>query len=234
MKRFTDTEIWKKPWFRKLPPSEKTALSFIKDMCDSVGVWTPDFEMAEFFVGESVDWERLKENSNGNIKILDNGKWWLVDFCTFQYGELDEESNSKPIISYIRQLKKHGLWEEYQRVCKGYDKGIHTLQEKEKEKEKEKEEEKDKPKKQKADGVHAGTGVPINKKRYETLCNDYGKEIADDQIQQAVDYSMRKKGDTTYYKEYASAAATFAKKAGIEKQGNQYKMVSSIFDEELP
>ena len=73
-KRFTDKEIWTKPWYRKLSPTEKCAFNYIKDNCDNVGVWTPDFELANFCVGEKVDWEALLNKCNDNFEVLDNGK----------------------------------------------------------------------------------------------------------------------------------------------------------------
>ena len=137
-KRFTDTGIWvDKPWFAELTPPEKCAWFFIKDRCDSTGVWTPHYKMGDIMIGEKIDWEKLLEKLNNNIEILPNGKWWLVDFCSYQYGTLTP--TCKPHKAYIEILKKHGL---YDRVCKG----IYTLQEKEKDKELEKELEKEKDK----------------------------------------------------------------------------------------
>ena len=71
----------------------------------------------------------LKEFEKQIYLFKNNRKWWIVDFCNFQYGDLHEDSTSKPIQSYISLLKKHGLWKEYL-------KGIDTLKEKEKEKDK--------------------------------------------------------------------------------------------------
>lgn len=108
-KRFYDTELWKKPWFRKLSPCEKAAWSYINANCDTVGVWVPDYEAAEFYIGDSLDWESFIDKCNDNITVLDNNKWWLCEFCSFQYGELSEES--RPHQSYIKLLKQHGLYE---------------------------------------------------------------------------------------------------------------------------
>ena len=137
MKRFTDTDLWQKPWFMQLTPLEKMAWYFVKDHCDSVGVWTPNYPLAEFMIGSQLDWEKFRDKCNGNIEVLDNGKWWLMDFCFFQYGVLT--SSCKPHTKYISELKKHGLFE---RVSKGYTKGINTQQEKEEEEEQEKEQDK--------------------------------------------------------------------------------------------
>ena len=118
-KRLTDTEIWDKPWFRQLSPTDKCAIMFIKDKCDNVGVWIPDKELAEIYIGGQVGWEDLPDRVNGNIVILDNGKWWLPDFVEFQWGELSEETENNARLSYVRLLKKHGLWTEYLNRLRG-------------------------------------------------------------------------------------------------------------------
>lgn len=132
MNRFVDTNIWKKPWYRKLTPAEKCAWKYITDNCDNVGVWDADFELATFCIGESIDWFAFAEKTNGNIEILENGKWWLVDFCSFQHPDLNEQSDSKPIKSYVALLKKHNLWKAYLKgintLGKGYAEGINTFQ----------------------------------------------------------------------------------------------------------
>lgn len=73
-KRFYDTTIWRKPWFRQLAPAQKAAWFYILCECDNVGVWISDTEAAEFYIGEKVDWTALRENCNGNIEVLPNGK----------------------------------------------------------------------------------------------------------------------------------------------------------------
>lgn len=142
MKRFTDTDLWKKTWFFDLTPAEKLAWFFIKDQCDNVGVWDPNIRLAETIIGTQLDWEKFMAKTHDNLILLDNGKWFIPDFCGFQYGELNE--NCRPHQSYLLLLRKHGLI-----GFKGYPKGIHTLKDKDKEKDKEKEQEKDKDKEQK-------------------------------------------------------------------------------------
>ena len=83
-------------------------------------------EVANSF-GEKLHWFNAK-------------KIWIVDFCNFQYGPLNEENlGNKPHQSYIALLKKHRLWIDY-------TKGMPTLSNRVKEKEKEKDKEKDKEK----------------------------------------------------------------------------------------
>ena len=181
MKRFLDTELFdRKQWFRKLPPTEKAAYIFLLTQCDAVGVWIPDKELAEFIIGSKVDWELLLKESNKNIEILNNGKWWFVDFCDFQYGELTPDC--PPHRKYIYLLKKHGL---LQRVSEGYQKGnervVDTLQEKEEEKEEEKEKEKEK------EETYA-PGVKMKPSAYADMCRRFGKKVIDNYIERISDY----------------------------------------------
>ena len=137
MKRFTDTEIWKKQWFQDLTPEYKMAWFYLKDNCDNVGVWSVNLKLADFQIGKEIDWNIFLSKCNSNIRVLSDTKWWLMDFCNYQYGELSEESKSPPIVSYIKLLNKHRLW-------KGYTKGIYTHKDKDKDKDKDLEKDKDK------------------------------------------------------------------------------------------
>jgi hypothetical protein len=209
-KRFHDTEKWDKPWYRRLLPAEKCAFDFITSKCDNVGVWIPDFESAEFYIGQSIDWDSFKDKVNGNICVMDNGKWWLVDFCRFQYPELEESTNSKPLLSYIALLKKHTLWIPY---CNG----IHTVQDKDKDKEKDKDKDKDKeskPIKEKpklqAYGIYEN--VLLSDSEYLKLA---------DQIPQLNDLIEKMstwcKANGKTFKDYAAALRNWAKREPVDK-----------------
>jgi hypothetical protein len=71
-------------------------------------------------------------------------KWWLRDFCEFQYGSFSEDTNNKAHQSYIKLLKKHGLWSEKEGACMPPIGGMDTPKDKEKDKDKDKDKEKDK------------------------------------------------------------------------------------------
>ena len=87
-KRFTDSDKWKKIWFRSLPDKSKLFWIYILDSCTVAGVWEVDFEMAKFFLGE-FDIETIKINLKKQYKEINNGKSWLInDFISFQYGKL--------------------------------------------------------------------------------------------------------------------------------------------------
>jgi hypothetical protein len=117
LKRFTETEKWRDTWFRKLKPVYKLAFIYVVDTCDAAGVWDPDFEFANFAIGEQVEWSNLPNQEFGDrIKILPNGKWYLTRFVDFQYGKLTAEC--RPHARVLQLLQTHGI---------GYAKGIQRV-----------------------------------------------------------------------------------------------------------
>ena len=126
-KRFTDTEKWTDPWFRRLPPKFKSLWEYLRDNCDQAGFWKVDVDYAIFHIGESfTPQEALSALNEGKNRILSHGlHWQIVEFIPFQFGRLSEDCKPhRPIL---------GLIEKYQN--KGYGKGINTLKEMEKDKE---------------------------------------------------------------------------------------------------
>jgi hypothetical protein len=104
-KRFVETELWKKEWFRKLPPRLKSFWFYLIMNCDCSGVWEPDFEQASFSIGEKVVKKDL-ESFGDRIEQIENGKWWLNTFISFQNGELSERCPAhKPIIKAVLKHK---------------------------------------------------------------------------------------------------------------------------------
>jgi hypothetical protein len=112
-KRTVDTGMWEKPWFRSMPVVQKAAWMYVLLKCDFVGVWDADTEMADFVIGSKVDWEALRNECNDNIEVLENGKWWVVDYCSFNYGNIDELSKSSLQRAVHSRLVNKGLWEKY-------------------------------------------------------------------------------------------------------------------------
>lgn len=113
MKRFTDTSLWEREWFMTLSPCEKLAWFYVKDHCDNVGVWVPNFILADFCIGAKIEWGSLPSKTNGNIVVLENGKWFLVDYIKFQHPDLFGGSQSNACLSYIKLLKDHNLIDRF-------------------------------------------------------------------------------------------------------------------------
>lgn len=120
-KRFTATEKWSDPWFRGLSPLHKLGYLYLLDNCDVAGVVDLDIVLANFQVGDTLDWEHLIEAAAGRIIRLDCGKLWLTKFIGFQYGVLTEANCMFAPIHKI--LEKYSLSEG---ALKGPPRGIHA------------------------------------------------------------------------------------------------------------
>ncbi len=129
-KRFADTEIWKDPWYRKMPLEGKIFWKYLVDNCDPAGFWKKDFEMATFSCGFEVKDQTLDLLNNGKIRVIDYGEHIEIsDFVHFQYGELSHDCNPhKPTLSLLSKYQSKGY-------LKGYFKGSDTLMDKDMDKE---------------------------------------------------------------------------------------------------
>lgn len=198
-KRFTDRDKWiSNKWFRKLEPRFKLFWIYICDMCDAVGVWDEDIELAEICIGEEYERDELLEIFAGRIQVLSEHKWWIIGFCDFQYPKgLDENSKSPPIMNAISLLKKYELFQEYIYSSATVNKVFSSP----KEKEKDKEEEKDKKHR-----YGLNKHVLLTDTNYSELCDRYGKSVADEYIQKVDDY-CENHGKT--YSNYTNAVHTY-------------------------
>jgi hypothetical protein len=141
-KRFRETELWRKKWYRALGSQGRDLWDYLHDNCDSAGFFDIDCERLSFELGFTVTIERILEVLRGKYIQLNGGeKLFLPAFVTFQYGTLSEQS--KPHASYIRRIKSQGVWDKYQADLKNLSdiedskgientpKGMDTLKEKE-------------------------------------------------------------------------------------------------------
>jgi hypothetical protein len=136
MKRFTETQKWDDPWFRRLSPEMKLLWQWLCDRCDNAGVIEPDIELASFQIGYQYPMDTLLK-FDGRLVQISGGKWFIPKFIEFQYGQLSKDCKAhNPVFV---SLQKHSINFD----LKGYPKGIHTLQEKETDQDKEKDQEKE-------------------------------------------------------------------------------------------
>lgn len=123
-KRFTDTEKWNDPWYRKLPVIYKKFFDYLCDRCDNAGMWKVDMELAEFHLGTQLNKDEAVVLFDGRIRPMDEKYWYIPGFVSFQFGELSEDS--RPHKSIIELIKKY-------RVSKGYKLRVQdTLKDKDK------------------------------------------------------------------------------------------------------
>jgi hypothetical protein len=140
-KRFTDTEKWNDPWFRRLHPDTKLVWDFITCRCDAAGVWEPDREDAEFRIGKKIDWPLVMNQlldkdtdpvlfdgeskpNKPRISLLPGGRWQILGFISFQYGNLSHDC--KPHLKVYELIKKHDLLIEAREDNGGRDKPSST------------------------------------------------------------------------------------------------------------
>lgn len=88
MKRLSDTDKWKTPFFKGLPSAYKLLWIYIKDDCDYCGFWHPDFDVAKLRVGVDVEESRAKLLFSSEIQIIPDGRWFIRSFIRDQYNEL--------------------------------------------------------------------------------------------------------------------------------------------------
>lgn len=117
-KRMTDTDKWKKRFVRDLSPQHKLLWFYILDDCNHAGIWEVDLEVASIRVGFELSHDNLPSSFGEKVISFDNGdKWFIPDFISFQYGELNPNSNVHK--SVIQLLERYNL--------EGYVKGLQTL-----------------------------------------------------------------------------------------------------------
>jgi len=82
--RFTDSEKWNDPWFRRLPSESKLLFLYLCDQCDVAGFWEIDTELAAIYT--KLDEETVKQALGAlGEKIATNGRHiWLRNFIRRQ------------------------------------------------------------------------------------------------------------------------------------------------------
>lgn len=118
-KRFCDTEIWKSQrWFRKLPPLDKLAFCYIKDLCDYAGLWKIDcsdliedlgldnFDINRFVSSINTEYDKMTgiKSVKERLKIINNNTLWITGFVQFQY------EGKEKFISHNVNAVRGALW----------------------------------------------------------------------------------------------------------------------------
>lgn len=115
-KRFTDTEKYRKTFFRGLPGAYKLFWDFLCLECNHAGIWYVDFQIAQIYLGDDmrVDPEtalRLFNQDKKRVQVLAEGrKWFIRTFIEFQYKVSPEQLNpaNKVHASILTALLKEG------------------------------------------------------------------------------------------------------------------------------
>ncbi len=140
MKRFTETEKWNDPWFRKLAPNFKLLWDYLYTRCDNSGVWVIDWESAAFHIGIVFNQEEAQAVFSGRVQDIGRGRWWIPKFIAFQFGDEFNPEKSRVHKSIENLLRRHGLYT----LWIAYREGLDRAQDKDKDKDQAQDKDKDK------------------------------------------------------------------------------------------
>jgi hypothetical protein len=109
MKIFTDTEKWDDQWFRALPPVVKLVYLYICDRSDHAGVWEYDEELLALHTKiKTIDKDTWLKHLKPKVIVLPNGKWWIVNYISFQNPRGISKSN-KMCVPIYRSIEKNKI-----------------------------------------------------------------------------------------------------------------------------
>lgn len=87
LKRLTETNKWRDPWYRKLSSPAKQLWEYLRDNCDSIGLIELDLALASADCGQLIEEKNVSELGN-RVQWLGSNRYFLPKFIHFQYGEL--------------------------------------------------------------------------------------------------------------------------------------------------
>jgi hypothetical protein len=111
VKRFHGTDVWEQDWFLAMEWQYRMFWLALKDHCNHAGVWKPNKKNLEFKIGAPLDLsqaEKLFNVGKKRVRILKNGRWFLEDFITFQYGKYLNPKN-RVHFSILNELLANGI-----------------------------------------------------------------------------------------------------------------------------
>ena len=137
--RMTDSNKWRDPWYRNLPPEVKLLWNYMLDECDRCGVWEIDMDLFNMLSKCSLSWNIAYNYLEARITVFDfQKKLWVKKFIEFQsQGNLSIKCI--PHKSMIKCLESHGngLFEQFKELFPtlwlGYTNPNNTLIEREEE-----------------------------------------------------------------------------------------------------
>ena len=110
-KRFTNSDKWRRPDFRKLEPELKLLYLYIFENCEHTGTWEEDIDMANFQTGLNLNRDQVRQALDGLLIITSHRgrvRYFLPDFIEDQYGETFNHHN-KVHASVVDKLERFGI-----------------------------------------------------------------------------------------------------------------------------
>lgn len=115
-KRFTDTDLFDKAFFRRLPVPYKLFWFYLYHNCDYAGLYSPDLDKINFHFNHEIHIDlnqalKLFNAEETRIIPVDGGKkWFIAGFIEFQYVKLSRAARNHSFV--IKRLEKYGLLDE--------------------------------------------------------------------------------------------------------------------------
>jgi hypothetical protein len=106
-KRLTDTEKWNDDWYISLSNDYRIIWQWLLDNCNHAGICKRSIKLVNLMCNTTIQESELIENMDGRV-IAINNLWFIPKFLKFQYPTL--QSNKPVIISVIKELEKHNLF----------------------------------------------------------------------------------------------------------------------------
>ncbi len=117
MKRFTETEKWRDPWFQALSPIEKCLFMYLTDNCNNAGFYEENPRCACFFLGiREEEYEGALKGLSRGIKGA-SGWLWVRRFLRHQKHEPLNTANPahRQIVCLVsEQVERFGKLPEFQ------------------------------------------------------------------------------------------------------------------------
>ena len=125
-KRDTDTRLWEEDWFLSISGADQLWWFWIKDHCDHAGIYRPNVRLYKAVTGFEItsDFLSVVNSDKERIRILPNGKWWIVGFCLFHYPNLNTKNRFHK--SVIDTLLKNGI-DPTDSGCKIDEEHLHAI-----------------------------------------------------------------------------------------------------------
>lgn len=106
MKRFTETEKWRDPWFINLSGHAKLLWVYLTENCDKIGLIHIDFRLVTRDCRLPINEKHITELGD-RVQALSKGRYFLPKFVAFQYGELSPDCH--PHRSILKLIQLHNL-----------------------------------------------------------------------------------------------------------------------------
>lgn len=106
-KRFTDTDKWKRKWYRALSLKAKVAWQYLCDQCDHAGIFIVDYDLFSFQVNFKIGEKDLFTWFHGKLIKIDDDKIFIPSFFQFQYKDTKDNFSAKK--SAVKLLSAYNL-----------------------------------------------------------------------------------------------------------------------------